>query len=84
MTLFDAHKVFNGISLLVMIWTVRHLWPARERLALKFYWHKALLFFGPSALCRFIRSREEVTQGDTLSMVLYCLDLILMDETMKE
>ena len=39
MTLVDARNGFNKLSLLAMLWTVRHHWPARARFAFNCYMH---------------------------------------------
>ena len=36
-TLIDACNGFNKLSLLAMLWKVRHRWPTGERFALNFY-----------------------------------------------
>ena len=38
-TLVDACNGFNELSRLEILWTVRHLWPARERFVFNFYRH---------------------------------------------
>ena len=45
-TLVDACNEFNKLSHLVMLWTVRHFWPAGARFAFNCYrhWAQLLLF----------------------------------------
>ena len=38
-TLVDAGNVFNELSRLAMLWTVRHRWPAGARFAFNCYKH---------------------------------------------
>ena len=75
--LVDARNEFNELSRLAMLWTVRHRWLAGARFALNCYRHWAQLL-----LCQTgeppvtILSREGITQGDPLSMVLYGITLV--------
>ena len=70
-TLVDARNGFNNLSRLAMLWTVRHRWPAGVRFAFDCYKYWAqLLLRQPGGLPVTILSREGVTQGDPLSMVL--------------
>ena len=60
-----------------MLWTVWHCWPEGARFALNCYknWAQLLLRqLGESPVT--ILSREGVTQGDPLSMVLYGITLV--------
>ena len=59
-----------------MLWTVRHRWPAGARFTFNFYRHWAqLLLHQTGEPPVTILSREGVTQGDPLSMVLYGINL---------
>ena len=67
-----------------MICTVRHHWLSGTRFALNFYRHEDLLIARrPESLCHIITIREGVTQVDPLSMILYGLALLLLDEFMR-
>ena len=71
-TLVDACNGFNELSRLAMLCTVRHRWPAGARFAFNCYKNWAqLLLRHPGELPVTILSREGVTQGDPLYMVLY-------------
>ena len=75
--LVDARNGFNELGRKAMLWTVRHLWAGGSRFAFNCYRHSSQLVLRrrngqPSAI---ILSREGVTQGDPLSMVLYGLSL---------
>ena len=70
--LVDACNGFTELSRLEMLWTVWHRWPAGARFAFNCYRHWAqLLLRQPGEPPVTILSREEITQGDPLSMVLY-------------
>ena len=76
-TLVDACNGFNEMSCLEMLWTVRYRWPAGARSAFNCYRHWAqLLILHLEEPPVTILSREGVTQGDPLSVVLYGITLI--------
>ena len=80
-TLVDARNGFNELSCLVMLWTVQHRWPGGARIAFNCYKHwTQLLLRQPGELPVTILSREGVTQGDPLSMVLYGITLAPLAE----
>ena len=68
-----------------MLWTFRHQWPGRARFAFNCYRHSLQLLIhrpgevDPEALL----SKEGVTQGDPLSMVLYGLSLSVLAEQIR-
>ena len=67
-----------------MLWTVRHLWPAGAIFAFNCYKHWAqLLLRQPGELPVTILSREGVTQGDPLFMVLYGIILVPLAEELR-
>ena len=83
-TLIDARNRFNELSRLAMLWTVRHHWPTGARFAFNFYRHWAQLLLrqlGGAPVT--ILSREGVTQGDPLSMVLYGITLVPLAEELR-
>ena len=83
-TLVDACNKFNELSRLVMLWTVRHRYPAGARFAFNCYKHWAqLLLCHPGDLPVTILSREGVTQGDPFSMVLYGITLVPLAEEIR-
>ena len=83
-TLIDATNGFNELSRIAMLWTVRHQWPTGARFTFNCYWHKALIVFRrPAALFHIVTSREGVTQGDPLLMVLYGLPLLPLSKSMR-
>ena len=82
--LVDSRNGFNELSRLEMLWTVQHCWLARARFALNCYKHWAqLLLRQPRELPVTILSREGVTQGDSLSMVLYGITLVPLAEELR-
>ena len=67
-----------------MLWTVRHRWPVVGRLAFNCYRHWAqLLLCQPGEPPVTILSREGVTQGDPISMVLYGITLVPLAEELR-
>ena len=83
-TLVDARNGFNKLSRLAMLWTVRHRWPAGVRFAFNCYRHWAqLLLRQPGEPPVTILSREGVTQGDPLSMVLYGITIAPLAEELR-
>ena len=66
---------------MAMLWTVRHRWPAVARFTFNCYKHWAqLLLRQPGELIVTILSREGVSLGDPLSMVLYWITLVPLAE----
>ena len=82
--LVDSCNGFNKLSRLAMLWTVRHCWPAGSRFAFNCYTHwSQLLLSQPGEPPVTILSREGVTQGDPLSMVLYGITLVPLVEDLR-
>jgi hypothetical protein len=83
--LVDARNGFNELSRKAMLWTVRHRWPAGARFSFNCYRHSALLVVrhDESHSCEILQSREGVTQGDPLAMVLYGLALVPLAEKLR-
>ena len=80
----DAHNGLNKLSLLVMICTVRHCWTAEERFSFNFYNHWAqLLLCQPGDQTFTLLSREGITCGDPLFMVLYGIILVPLEEDIR-
>jgi len=68
-----------------MFWTVRHRWPSGARFSFNCYRHSAqLVIRRKDCPCSILLSREGVTQGDPLSMVLYGLALVPLAENLRE
>jgi hypothetical protein len=82
--LVDATNGFNELGRKAMLWTVRHRWANGARFSFNCYRHSAqLLMRRRGGNCEIILSREGVTQGDPLSMVLYGLALTPLAETIR-
>jgi hypothetical protein len=82
--LVDATNGFNELGRKAMLWTVRHRWANGARFSFNCYRHSAqLLMRRRGGDCEIILSREGVTQGDPLSMVLYGLALTPLAETLR-
>ncbi|KAI2493422.1 hypothetical protein MHU86_21121 [Fragilaria crotonensis] len=82
--LVDATNGFNELGRKAMLWTVRHRWANGARFSFNCYRHSAqLLLRRRGGDCEIILSREGVTQGDPLSMVLYGLALTPLAETLR-
>ncbi len=82
--LVDATNGFNELGRKAMLWTVRHRWANGARFSFNCYRHSAqLLLRRRGGDCEIILSREGVTQGDPLSMVLYGLALTPLAETIR-
>ena len=60
-----------------MLWTVRHLWPSGARYVFNNY-RAILIICSAVGLALILFSKEGVTQGDPLAMVVYGLLLILL------
>eukprot|EP00957_Ditylum_brightwellii_P080075 6090082-Ditylum_brightwellii.AAC.1 len=73
-SLVDTKNVFNEINLGVMLWDMQHQWVAGARFIFNTYrhWHKLVLYRQDDLVV----SKEGVTQGDTLSMILYALAVL--------
>ncbi len=70
--LVDAANGFNNLSRKAMLWEMRFLLPGLFRLALNCYRHQSQLVVRERGKeCTIIYSKEGVTQGDPLSMILY-------------
>ena len=83
-TLVDARNGFNELSSFTMLWTVQHHWPAGARFAFNCYKHWAqLLIRHPGEPPVTILSREGVTQGEPLSMVLCGITLVPLAEELR-
>jgi hypothetical protein len=82
--LVDATNGFNELGRKAMLWTVRHRWANGTRFSFNCYRHSAqLLMRRRGGDCEIILSREGVTQGDPLSMVLYRFALTPLAETLR-
>ena len=83
-TLVDDRNGFNELIRLAMLLTVRNCWPAGARFSFNCYlnWAQLLLqqMEDPPVT---ILGREEVTQRDLFSMVLYGITLVTLAEELR-
>ena len=76
-TIVDVPNGLNNLSRLAMLWTVRNCWPVGPRFTFNFYKHcEHLILHHPRDPPGTLLSREGVTQGDPLLMVLYAIKII--------
>ena len=81
----DARNGFNELNRKAMLWTVRHLWASGARFAFNCYRHAAQLVVRQTdSECTILHSREGVTQGDPLSMVLYGLAMVPLSKFLRK
>ena len=80
--LVDARNAFNEVFRGPMLWHVRHAWPSGSRFAFNVYRHQRILVL--RGWDQFIMSREGVTQGDPLAMILYAIALMPIIESLEE
>ena len=67
-----------------MLWTVRHRWPDGAIFAFNCYKHwEQFLLYQPGEPPVTTLSKEEVTQGDPLYMVLYGIPLVPLAEELQ-
>ena len=82
--LVNATNGFNELGRKAMLWTVRHRWANGARFSFNCYRHSAqLLLRRRGGNCEIILSREGITQGNPLSMVLSGLALTPLAETLR-
>eukprot|EP00957_Ditylum_brightwellii_P082167 6248124-Ditylum_brightwellii.AAC.1 len=71
--LVDARNAFSKLNRMAMLCHVHHIWPAGSRYLFNAYQHwKILVIWGGVNL----HSKEGVTQGDPLTMILYALGVL--------
>ena len=72
--LVDAKNAFNSLNRVAALWNARVLWPCCSRFLFNTYHGYAALFLQGSS--DYLLSREGVTQGDPLSMMLYAVAIL--------
>jgi hypothetical protein len=81
----DAMNGFNELGRRAMLWTIRHRWAVGARFAFNCYRHSAQLILRRKGQTGYtLLSREGVTQGNPLSMVLYGLALVPLATTVRQ
>ena len=82
--LVDANNSFNQINWIGMLWTVRHLWPFGARFVFNCYCnHSSLVLINWDVTSNIIHSREGVTHGDPLAMIIYAIGIHTLTKRIK-
>eukprot|EP00957_Ditylum_brightwellii_P099873 7610608-Ditylum_brightwellii.AAC.1 len=68
--LVGVRNMLNELKCMPLLWRVHHIWPSAAWYLFKTYHHWKMLVLRGGIN---IRSKEGVTQGDPLAMVLYAL-----------
>ncbi len=86
LVLADADNGFNNLSRLNMLWDIRHRWARGSRFAFNMYRHEArLLLRSPGGMePQVLLSKEGVTQGCPLGMILYGVSLLGLGDDLRE
>ena len=79
--LVDAKNAFNMVNRVAALWNARVLWPRCSRFLFNTYRGFARLVLRGSDECLF--SKEGVTQGDPLSMLIYAVALLSLVKSLK-
>ena len=72
--LVDATNAFNSVNRVAALWNVRVLWPRCSRFLFNTYCGYASLLLQDGNKC--LLSKEGITQGDPLSMMLYAVAVL--------
>eukprot|EP00957_Ditylum_brightwellii_P017145 1292717-Ditylum_brightwellii.AAC.1 len=79
--LVDAYNVLNDLNCMVILWHVHHIWPSGTCYLFNTYrYWKILVIRGGTN----IHSKEGVTQGDPLAMLLYALGVLPIIEHLEK
>ena len=79
--LVDATNVFNSVNRLAVLWNARVLWPRCSTYLFNTYWGYAALLLQDDS--KSLLSKEVVTQGDPLSMMLYAVAVLPLIRSLK-
>ena len=75
--LVDAKNAFNDINRFGMLWTVQHLWLSGDCFFFNWYRHWSLLVLrNVNGTASILNSREGVTQGGPLAMIVYGIGIL--------
>jgi hypothetical protein len=70
--LVDARNAFNEGNRTLMLWTTRHEWASEARFIFNCHCHFAMLEIQTGrGLFLILLSKEGITQGDLLAMVMH-------------
>ena len=82
--LVDARNAFNEGNRIAFLWTIRHLWPSGARFVFNCYKHWSLLIMrGEDGAITILHSKEGVTQGDPLAMVVYGVGMLPLTHSLR-
>ena len=82
--LVDAKNAFNEGNRIAFLWTIRHLWPSGARFVFNCYKHWSLLIMrGEDGDITMLHSKEGVTQGDPLAMVVYGVGMLPLTHILR-
>ena len=71
-SLVDARNGFNELKCLTMLYTICHLWSKGCYFSFNCYCHQLLLIVrNREKLATILHSKEGITKGDPLAMLLY-------------
>ena len=81
----DAHNGFNNLSRLVMLWTICHRWHIHAQFPFNWYRHivQLLVQLPGEVDMESLISKDWVTQGYPLSMVIYELRLYMLVDQLR-
>ena len=80
--LVDARNAFNSVNREAALWNVRILWPKWLQFLYNTYHGYATLVV-PGA-SEFVLSKEGVTQGDPLSMLMYAITVLPLTQALVD
>ena len=79
--LVDVKNAFNSLNQVAALWNARVLWPRCSRFLFNTYRGYAALFLQRSS--DYLLSKEGITQGDPLSMMLYAVAILPLIHSLK-
>ena len=83
--LVDANNAFNKMYRVGTLWTFRNLWPPGACFVFNCYRHWSLLFLqNRNGTASFLNSKEGVTQGDPLAMIVYGIGILPLINNHKQ
>ena len=82
----DADNGFNRLNRMNSLWEVRHRWPRGAVFVFNIYRHEARLLVrsAPGDDPQVLLSREGVTQGCPMGMLVYGIGLMSLAEDLRE
>jgi len=80
--LVDARNAFNSVKGMSTLWNARILWPWCSCFLFNTYWGYARLFVQGSD--QVLLSKEGVTQGDPLSMMMYAVAVLPLIRSLED